>query len=78
MPRSTELMAKMGKKIDRKQLRAGDLVFFKTSYKVRHVGIYIEKGQFLHASSSKGVMISRLDNVYWADKYWQSRRPADE
>lgn len=75
IPRSTELQSSSGKPIDKNKLKAGDLVFFKTATKVRHVGIYIENNNFLHASSSKGVMISKLDNVYWKSKYWMSKRP---
>jgi len=74
IPRSTELMAKSGKAINLKNLRPGDLVFFKTGWKVRHVGIYVGKGEFMHASSSRGVMISKLNNPYWQDAYWMSRR----
>ena len=75
IPRSTELQSSSGKQIDKNKLRPGDLVFFKTATKVRHVGIYLENNSFLHASSSKGVMISKLDNDYWKSKYWKSKRP---
>ena len=74
VPRTTEMLARSGRSVARERLKAGDLVFFKTSYSVRHVGIYLEGGRFLHASKSRGVMISRLDNVYWKRKYWQARR----
>lgn len=74
IPRSTELMSKSGKQINMKNLRPGDIVFFKTGFKVRHVGIYVGKGEFIHASSSRGVMKSRLNNPYWVDAYWMSRR----
>ncbi len=74
LPRTTKAQARLGKEVEKSRLKAGDLVFFKTSYKVRHVGIYIENGKFLHASTSRGVMISRLDNVYWKKKYWKARR----
>ena len=77
LPRSSELLAKTGKKIDGGQLRAGDLVFFKTGFRQNHGGIYIENGQFVHVSSSSGVIISRLDNVYWSEKYWHARRIVD-
>ena len=60
--------------IKRAHLRAGDLVFFKTGVNVRHVGIMVDKSQFFHASSSRGVILSRLDNPYWNSHYWQSRR----
>ena len=74
IPRSTELQASTGKQIELSKLRPGDLVFFKTKTKVRHVGIYLENNNFLHASTSKGVMISKLDNVYWKSKYWKAHR----
>lgn len=74
IPRTTELMSKKGKAITMKNLRPGDLVFFKTGWNVRHVGIYAGKGEFIHASTSRGVTKSKLNNVYWADAYWMSRR----
>lgn len=74
LPRTTELQAGIGPAVRKGRLRAGDLVFFKTGIKVRHVGIYIEDGKFLHASTSRGVTISSLDNSYWSDTYWKSVR----
>jgi len=74
LPRTTAQQVLLGKKVNKSKLRIGDLVFFKTSFKVRHVGIYIGDGKFMHASTSKGVTISYLDNVYWASKYWTARR----
>jgi cell wall-associated NlpC family hydrolase len=74
LPRSTEFQAKIGSSIDKEQLRAGDLVFFKTGMFDRHVGIYLENGRFLHASASYGVTISRLDESYWKSAYWKARR----
>lgn len=73
LPRSTKNQIRAGKSIDRNQLKAGDLVFFKTAPRVRHVGIYLDNGRFMHASSSRGVMISRLDNSYWKKCYWFSK-----
>ncbi|MCW9015307.1 MAG: NlpC/P60 family protein [Gammaproteobacteria bacterium] len=74
LPRSTEYQSQTGQHIKQSQLRPGDLVFFKTGFKTRHVGMYIEKGSFLHVSSSKGVMISSLHNPYWSRVYWKARR----
>jgi cell wall-associated NlpC family hydrolase len=74
IPRSTELQAGIGQKISRKNLRVGDLVFFKTGFRQRHTGIYIGKGKFIHASSSRGVTTSRLDSPYWSGNYWKSIR----
>jgi cell wall-associated NlpC family hydrolase len=74
VPRSTERLAKTGKSIAKQNLKTGDLVFFKTGRKQRHVGIYVGNSQFIHASSSRGVMQSSLDNVYWREHFWQAKR----
>ncbi|MDC5821743.1 NlpC/P60 family protein [Vibrio europaeus] len=76
LPRTTLAQVKLGKEIDYSDAHVGDLVFFRTAPKVRHVGVYIGNKQFMHASTSKGVIISRLDNPYWASKYWHFRRVA--
>nr|WP_041417849.1 NlpC/P60 family protein [Shewanella woodyi] len=73
-PRTTADQVELGRKVSKSQLKTGDLVFFKTGWSTRHVGIYLSDNRFLHASTSQGVMISRLDNSYWKQKYWQSRR----
>lgn len=74
LPRTTKKLAQTGKTIASKELNVGDLVFFKTGYKKRHVGIYIGDGQFIHASTSKGVMKSQLSSPYWSKHYWKSTR----
>lgn len=76
LPRTTGSQLHMGEPITRDQLSPGDLVFFKPPGN-RHVGIYVGQGRFLHASSSRGVMISKLDNSYWRRYYWQARRPLE-
>jgi cell wall-associated NlpC family hydrolase len=74
LPRTTKLQSDLGRSVKQHDLKAGDLVFFKTGLFVRHVGIYVEKRRFLHASTSRGVTISSLDNPYWRSKYWKARR----
>jgi cell wall-associated NlpC family hydrolase len=51
-------------------LREGDLVFFKTQgSRISHVGVFLWNKFFVHSASSKGVMISSLDDKYWKPRY---------
>ena len=76
LPRETRKQAEIGTEIDKDDLLPGDLVFFKTGSGESglHVGIYDTDNQFIHASTSRGVMRSSLDNVYWRKNFWQARR----
>ncbi len=76
IPRTTRSQVRRGKTIPKHKLKTGDLVFFKTSPRVRHVGIYLKNDTFIHTSSSKGVMKSSLSKGYWAKKYWTAKRIA--
>jgi cell wall-associated NlpC family hydrolase len=73
-PRSTKLFFKEGVKIKKSQLSPGDLVLFKPPTYPRHVGIYVGDNNFIHASTTKGVMMSDLNNPYWLNCYYMSRR----
>jgi probable lipoprotein NlpC len=72
LPRSAAEQAKLGYKVT--SPKAGDLVFFKTGRNSLHVGIYYANGKFLHASTSKGVTYSSLNDNYWKQRYWMARR----
>ncbi|MFC0228966.1 NlpC/P60 family protein [Serratia aquatilis] len=74
LPRSTSEQIKLGSRVAKDELDTGDLLFFKTSSRQLHVGVYIGEGQFIHASTSVGVTISKLDNSYWKERYKQARR----
>jgi len=77
IPRTTEEQVRTGVSVSMGQLQAGDLVFFLLSDKKRHVGIYLIKGEFVHASKSKGVTISDINDQYWRENYWTARRILD-
>jgi len=74
LPRTTTDEFKLGKSVDKTNLAIGDLVFFGERGNVNHVGIYVGKGNFIHASTSKGVMVSPLDDIYWEPRYVGARR----
>jgi len=74
IPRTTKLQIKAGKKVPRSNIKTSDLVFFKTGYNSRHVGIYLQHGDFIHASSSQGIIISNINDPYWKKRYWMTRR----
>ncbi|CAK9885409.1 MAG: Murein DD-endopeptidase MepS/Murein LD-carboxypeptidase [Candidatus Erwinia impunctatus] len=74
LPRSTHAMSGSGKRIQRAKLRAGDLVLFRAGSTGRHVGIYLGNDNFVHASTSSGVMISNLNDSYWKNRFRDARR----
>ncbi|WP_195723817.1 NlpC/P60 family protein [Ewingella americana] len=74
LPRTTSEQIKKGRSVSISQLKPGDLVFFHTKKTVRHVGVYVGKKKFVHASSSKGVTVSSLDNSYWIEHFEAARR----
>jgi LysM repeat protein len=49
----------------------GDLVFFENTYKkgISHMGIYLGNNEFIHASTSGGIMISKLSEAYYAKHF---------
>jgi NlpC/P60 family len=56
-------------RISRTELREGDLVFFNTRGGISHVGIYLQNNKFVHATTSKGVMVSDLYDDYWVRRF---------
>lgn len=74
LPRTTTHQVRAGERVPVEALQAGDLVFFQPGQKTNHVGIYLSGGTFAHVSSSRGVMLSHLDERYWRRAYWTARR----
>lgn len=74
LPRNTREQLRAGSSVRRNAIRSGDLIFFQTSRNVLHVGVAMRDGDFIHASTSAGVMISNLDENYWNSRYLGTRR----
>lgn len=78
LPRSTREMARMGKEIRKKELRPGDLVFFRNVRKIDHVAIVSRKSPtrtwLIHSTTSRGVVEQVLeDSPYWNTRIDQYR-----
>ena len=74
LPHQSGEQASMGRRVQRGELKKGDLVFFGDGG-ISHVGIYIGDGQFIHASSgSRKVITSDLDGSYYSSHYKGARR----
>ena len=74
LPHSSEEQARYGRIISEKEmLMPGDLLFFirtyNTSRLITHTGICIGEGNFIHTSSSRGVIITSMDDTYWSGRY---------
>lgn len=74
LARTSAEQYKMGQSVKLKDLKAGDLVFYKTNGKtVSFAGIYIGKKQFIGATSN-GVRVQSMDLAYWKTKYVGAKR----
>jgi len=79
LPRTSKAQSEEGVKVSKDELQPGDLVFFNTFGKgVSHAGIYLGNNEFAHASSSKGVRISKLSEDYYEKRYVTARRIISE
>lgn len=78
LPRSANEIWRFGRKVEREDLRPGDLVFYNTLKRpFSHVGIYLGDNQFVHAPASGGaVRIVNMDERYWAARWNGAKRVA--
>lgn len=76
LPRTADRQAAIGKSVDIKNLRPGDIVCFATDETdISHTGLYIGDNRFIHASSSaKKVIISDLLSPYWRNAFRSGRQ----
>ena len=76
LPRRAAEQAKATEKIDRNELKPGDLVFFNTMKKAfSHVGVYIGDGKFIHAPrTGKSVQVDDMRAAYWQKRFNGARR----
>ena len=75
LPRTAAKQFKTGQKIKKGDLRYGDLVFYRTDgNSISHVGIYIGFDEFIHATNSSGIIISKMNEDYWKKRFAGGRR----
>ncbi len=75
LPRSADEQYGLGKKVSMNSLQPGDLVFFSTYEKgVSHSGIYVGDGNFISATSSKGIAVADMTSGYWYERYVGAKR----
>ncbi len=74
LPRTTQAQSRVGAAVAPPRLRSGDLLFFRPRRGRWHAGIYLADGQFVHASTTKGVTVSSLRSSYWRDRWSHARR----
>lgn len=77
LSRTTSTQYREGTAVAKKNLKAGDLVFFNTTGRgVSHVGIYLGNNKFIHSGVSRGIQIVGMNDSYWGKRYIGARRVA--
>lgn len=76
LPREVKDQWSQGDRVDREDVKPGDLVFFETvSRGASHVGIALGGDRFVHAPSSRGVVrVERFSSSYWSPRWVGARR----
>lgn len=75
-PHSSQALSRMGKAVGLRELKAGDLVFFRTrGRRISHVGMYVGDGKFVHAASRvRRVVVEKLNGGYYERRFVCARR----
>jgi len=75
IPRRASTQAEAAESVSRNNLQYGDLVFFNTSGSgISHCGIYLGNGEFVHSSSSRGVVRDLLSHPYYSSRFISAGR----
>jgi cell wall-associated NlpC family hydrolase len=79
LPRTSEEISRVGTKVDSKDLRPGDLVFYNTLRRgFSHVGIYLGDNKFVHSpSAGSAIRVESMDLSYWKKRFNGARRIND-
>lgn len=81
LPRSSASMSKKGAEVSLSEVKKGDLLFFDISRLkggINHVGLVISVNnddvQFIHSTTSKGVIVSSMKESYWKKEFVKAKR----
>jgi cell wall-associated NlpC family hydrolase len=76
LPRSSKDMSRVGEKVEKSELKPGDLLFFKTVKRsISHVGIYVGDGKFIHSPwHGRSVEVAHLSMKYWTSRFAIAKR----
>ena len=79
LPRTSVEISRVGVKVDREDLRPGDLVFYNTLRRgFSHVGIYLGDNKFVHSpATGSSIRIESMDLSYWKKRFNGARRISD-
>jgi hypothetical protein len=77
LPRTAREQYALMQPVCREDIHEGDFVFFNTHGGISHVGMYLQNNKFVHSCTSSGVMISDLDDRYWAPRIVGFKRMDD-
>lgn len=74
IPRSAREQMVQGRSVNTLNLKAGDLLFFRSGPTRRHVAVYVGNQRFLHVASGRGVSLDSIQNEYWQRRFLTARR----